>query len=89
MAKRGKPPSLISGTNGKPKLVCATRKRTCKRCGGSILSGRKLFEYPKSGNGFSNMQPICFSCFKEIIDQTESDLAKIKDIWEKAVTEEK
>jgi len=84
MTKRGKTPSLISGSNGKPILVCAQRKRTCKRCECSIYSGSKLFEYPKSGNGFSNRQSICLSCFKEIIDQTESDLSKIRDDWTKA-----
>ena len=87
MAKRGKIPSLISGSNGKPKLICASKKRTCKRCQSSINAGQKLFEYPKSGNGFSNMQPICLSCFKEIIDQTESDLSKIKEYWVKASEE--
>jgi hypothetical protein len=84
MAKRGKIPSLISRSNGKPNLVTATRKRTCKRCQCLINAGQKLFEYPKSGNGFSNLQPVCLSCFKEIIDQTESDLLKIKENWREA-----
>jgi len=88
MAKRGKAPSLISGSNGKPNLVCATRKRECKRCHSEINSGVNLFEYPKSGNGFSNKQSICLSCFKEIIDQTQKDLDQIRDDWIKSIEAE-
>lgn len=78
MVKRGKTPSLISGSSGKPSIAEAKRKRECKRCNHHINMGEKLFEIPKLGGGFSNKKPYCISCFKEILDQTYKDLDLLK-----------
>jgi len=47
MAKRGKTPSLISGSSGKPSISEAKRRRNCNRCECNIKMGEKLFEIPK------------------------------------------
>ena len=54
MTKRGKTPSLISGSSGKPSTAKAKKRRDCNRCKCNIYLGDKLFEIPKSGGGFSN-----------------------------------
>lgn len=81
MAKRGKTPSLITGSSGKPSAAKAKRKRTCTRCNVDINMGEELFEIPKVGGGFSNKKSYCMSCFGEILDQTQSDLDKLKSSW--------
>ena len=83
MVKRGKTPSLISGSSGKPSIVEAKKRRNCSRCGCDINMGEKLFEIPKIGGGFSNRKPICKSCFRKILDQTEKDLDELKSSWGK------
>lgn len=83
MAKRGKTPSLISGSNGKPSTTEAKKRRNCKRCNCNINLGEKLFEIPKTGGGFSNKKPYCISCFKKILDQTKKDLGVLESIWNK------
>ena len=79
MAKRGKVPSLLSGSNGKPRKTVADRSRTCKRCGASIGAGSTLYEIPKTTSGFSNKESVCLTCFDEIIRQTQMDLDLLRD----------
>ena len=76
--KRGKAPSLISSSSGKPTKTIAKRKRTCVRCGYSILRGEVCFEVPRTSGGFSNKRSFCPSCFKETLEQTKSDILKIE-----------
>jgi hypothetical protein len=74
---RGKTPSLISGSSGKPILVEAGRLRSCTRCKGDILKGVKCFEIPKIGGGFTPKKPYCSDCFSEILQETKSDLDQL------------
>lgn len=79
MAKRGKTPSLITGSNGKPSVITVKKRRTCVRCSNKIESGDKCFEIPKVGGGFSNRKPYCCSCFKEVLGQTRRDLEELEN----------
>jgi len=81
MAKRGKIPSLISGSSGKPTLETTINKRSCTRCSCDILGGQKYFGIPKLGSGFSNKKPFCKNCFKEILDESIKDLQALQKIW--------
>lgn len=78
--KRGKVPSLITGSSGKPSMVTAKRKRTCYRCDVYIEGGLKCFEIPKLGGGFSTKKTCCKNCFQEILDQTKKDLEDLEEI---------
>jgi len=80
MAKRGKIPSLIAGCNGKPSLVEVHRKRKCTRCSTDIVNGSKCFAIPRIGGGFSNQKPYCFSCFREVLSQTRTDLEELENL---------
>ena len=80
MAKRGKTPSLIAASNGKPSITEAKRKRNCKRCECKINKGEKLFEIPKTNTGFSDKKSFCKSCFREILDQTKKDINKLESL---------
>ena len=78
--KRGKIPSLITGSSGKPVKVVAKRQRSCGRCSCSISSGSSCFEVPKVGVGFSNKKTYCENCFKEVLKKTKEDLTLLE--WE-------
>lgn len=84
MAKlRGKTPTLISGSSGKPAATIAKKKRQCKRCKEDIILGDKIFEIPKTGGGFTQKTPYCMSCFKDILEETKKDLSAIEEVWDK------
>lgn len=74
MAKRGKTPSLITGSSGKPVKVVCQRQRKCTRCSNLIGGGSKCFEIPKVGDGFSTRKTFCIVCFQEVLAQTRKDL---------------
>ena len=80
MAKRGKIPSLISASNGKPSITEAKRKRRCKRCDSDIIMGEKLFEIPNANAGFRDKKSFCKCCFREILDQTKKDVNKLESL---------
>lgn len=76
---RGKTPSLITGSSGKPTKTVAKRSRNCRRCSSVISLGEACFEVPKVGGGFSSKKTFCINCFKEILIQTKKDIAKIEE----------
>lgn len=80
--KRGKTPSLITGSSGKPARVLAKRSRSCNRCSLSISLGVECFEIPKVGGGFSSKKTFCTECFKEILTQTKKDIATLEELIE-------
>lgn len=75
---RGKTPSLIGASNGRPKKVIVQRKSKCNRCGGDIHIGDDCYNIPKTGNSFSKETRYCIECYKNILVQTEQDLAALK-----------
>lgn len=88
MAKRGKTPSLLTGSSGNPSIVTAKRKRICRRCNCNINKGEKLFEIPKIGSGFSEKKSMCKLCFGEILDQTRKDLDALETACRNKMEEE-
>ena len=76
--KRGKIPSLITGSSGKPVKVTAKRQRACGRCSSNIMAGESCFEVPKVGGGFSSKKTYCLSCFKEVLEKTKEDVAQLE-----------
>ncbi len=78
---RGKTPSLIGLSNGRPKKVEVKAKSECFRCGCAIHVGQDCFGIPKGGSGFSSLKRYCSSCFKKIIDQTQKDLEELRTYY--------
>ena len=73
---RGKTPSLIGSSNGRPCRVDVKQKSKCKRCGCDIGAGQDCFGIPKAGSGFTNIHRYCKQCYMNIIEQTRKDLEK-------------
>ena len=80
--KRGRTPSLITGSSGKPSKVSAKRARSCNRCSNDISLGEECFEIPKVGGGFSSKKTFCKECFKEILTQTKKDMTALEKLIE-------
>lgn len=75
---RGPTPSLIGGTNGRPKRVSVTRLSKCYRCDADLLGGTECIAIPKLGGAYSTAKRCCDTCFQLILAKTESDLAHLK-----------
>jgi hypothetical protein len=75
---RGPTPSLIGGTNGRPRLRDVKKKSYCYRCNDEIASGQTCIEIPKLGTGYSRARPVCDECFCLILNKTSEDLDTIK-----------
>lgn len=74
MAKKGKTPSFITSLSGKPKVVEAKGKRTCKRggCGKEIPKGAMCVEVAIPGT--MGARSFCLECADEIIQKSREDL---------------
>ena len=77
---KGRTPSLISLNNGNPKKAEVRRKSICTRCKRDIESGVDCFEISRIISGFKQSRRYCKICFTNIIQQTEKDLEKIKNL---------
>jgi hypothetical protein len=75
---KGKTPSLIGSSNGRPKRIDVARKSVCSRCKDDISIGAECFNIPKSGNGFVTEKRFCKSCYDKVIEQTQKDLEELK-----------
>lgn len=71
---RGKTPSLIGSTLGKPRKCLIERESHCKRCNASIQKGIECYEIPHLGGSFSNYKRYCDGCFLSILEKTKSEV---------------
>jgi hypothetical protein len=81
MKPKGKTPTLLSQSTGKPFSDICKRKTVCTRCKQSITKGTKHFKIPKLQNGFTHHKPFCIECTKSIIEQTKKDLLEIEELF--------
>jgi hypothetical protein len=77
---RGPTPSLIGGSNGRPKRVEVKRLSECYRCHDSLTKGMTCIEVPQLGGAHSNVRRICDDCFKLVLAKTAEDLAAINGL---------
>jgi len=79
MKPRGPTPSLIGGTNGRPKRVpIKNNGYDCSRCHAPFIAGKTCIAIPKLGAAYSNARRVCDDCFKEILDKTSADFEELK-----------
>jgi hypothetical protein len=77
---KGPVPSLIGGSNGRPKRVPVLKKSECSRCKGIFVAGDSCVEIPKLGSGYSSSRRVCNDCFQAILVKTTEDFDQIKSI---------
>jgi hypothetical protein len=77
---KGPTPSLIGGTNGRPKRTPVLRLSKCYQCGEHLVMGTTCIEIPKLGQAYATSRRVCDDCFQLILEKTESDIAGIKQL---------
>lgn len=79
---KGKTPSLISGKNGRPKIVevkKASTRTDCARCDSQFYAGTVCAEIPQMGKAYSHSIRVCKDCFTAILQQSKKDLEELVD----------
>ena len=70
-------PSLIGGSNGRPKRVAVQRQSKCSRCDVLFMAGKTCIEIPKIGGAYSSSKRVCDECFQEILKKTAEDFGEV------------
>lgn len=81
MAKKipkGRVPSLIGGTNGRPVRVDVLHRSKCYRCDDELVAGTSCIAIPRVGGGFANKRRVCDSCYQAILKQTSDHLEELR-----------
>ena len=73
-------PSLIGGSNGKPKRVTVQRQSKCSRCHAPFIAAETCIEIPKVGGAYSTTKRVCDECFQKILEKTAKDFDEIRTL---------
>jgi len=77
---KGRTPSLIGFSNGRPSRVEVQRKSECSRCGCEILAGAECYNIPKKSAGFTRECRYCKDCYGKVLEQTTKELEALKGL---------
>lgn len=77
---RGKTPSLIGSSLGRPEAAVAGKTVPCSRCKGSIANGEQCFDVPQPTKPFRNTRRFCVACFGTVLAQTKVDLDELTSL---------
>ena len=77
---KGKTPSLLSMSTGKPTLHVCERSTKCSRCKKAVGQHENCFQIPKQKSGFTHKTIHCVSCMAKIVGQTRKDLEKVEEL---------
>jgi hypothetical protein len=80
MTPKGKTPSLIGGSLGRPELVTAKGTCKCGRCKEKLGKGTVTFMVPQPGKTFSSPRRFCSGCFRLVLAKTREDLATLEEL---------
>lgn len=75
---KGKTPSLIGGSNGRPDIVTAKKKCSCSRCEAIIQKDSKCADIPKLRKPFSSSKRFCLECLRAILVQSDNDIRSLE-----------
>ncbi|MCK5017141.1 MAG: hypothetical protein KAS32_08710 [Candidatus Peribacteraceae bacterium] len=84
---KGKTPSLLTQSTGRPVVHECQRQTSCNRCKKIIITREKCFKIPKLVSGFSSPKIYCIKCFSLIIEQTKSELLELEKILNEHIEE--
>jgi len=77
---KGKTPSLIGSSLGRPRATTAGKSCSCSRCKNGIVLGEKCFDVPQPSKPFSNTRRFCAACFAGILEETRRDLDDVSQL---------
>jgi hypothetical protein len=78
MTPKGKTPSLISGSLGRPNRATAGKSCSCSRCDAKIEKGCACFDVPQPSKPFNSRRRFCSRCFTAVVAKTREDLTEIE-----------
>lgn len=79
---KGKIPSLLSQSTGKPSVHVCKRRASCTRCKAILHMAENCFTIPKVSTGYTRNSIFCLDCVRLIIDQTKKELLVIETTLE-------
>ena len=77
MAK-GKTPSLIGSSLGRPCKQTCGRETPCSRCHAPIVKGDDCYDVPQPRKPHSSTRRFCTECFDGVLEQTRHDLEDLQ-----------
>lgn len=75
---KGKTPSLIGSTLGRPAKNLCGRRTPCSRCHMDIRKGDQCYDVPQLRKPHSATRRFCAKCFAGVLEQTRGDLEKLE-----------
>lgn len=78
--RRGPVPSLIGGSNGRPKRIEVKGPSKCSRCEAALSKGQLCIAIPNLRSSFNNDVRYCDGCFQDVLRKTEEDLEELKKL---------
>jgi hypothetical protein len=82
---RGKTPSLIGSSLGRPTKQTCGRNTPCSRCGEGIPKGKDCYDVPQPAKPHSSTRRFCTGCFNTVLEQTSRDLDELRALCADAV----
>ena len=77
---KGKTPSLIGSSLGRPIKATAGRKCECSRCNTEIVKGAECYDVPQPQKPHSTTRRFCRMCFEAVLKKTKSDLGELQSL---------
>ena len=77
---KGKTPSLIGSSLGRPNKVTCGRETPCSRCRTGIPKGEDCYDVPQPKKPHSATRRFCAECFAGVLEQTRQDLEKLEGL---------
>lgn len=77
---KGPTPSLIGGSNGRPKRANVLRLSECCRCHHQMTKGQTCIEIPKLGSAFTASKRYCNECYGKILEKTKEDIVALSTL---------
>ena len=71
---KGKTPSLIGASLGRPRKKTCGRETPCSRCRVGIPKGDDCYDVPQPTKPHSATRRFCAKCFGGVLEQTKRDL---------------
>lgn len=75
---RGKTPSLIGSSLGRPEKKTCGKSTPCSRCAVDIPKGADCYDVPQPLKPHSSTRRFCPGCFANVLEQTRRDLAVLE-----------
>ena len=77
---KGKTPSLIGSSLGKPAKATSGKRCECSRCHADIVKGEDCHDVPQPLKPHSATRRFCRACFENVLKQTKRDLAELEKL---------